>query len=179
MFYAIELYFDPVSEANIKGLWETLARRSISSTLPDSGARPHISLAVLQDPEPIPLGEALRTFAGNLPPLSLKLSAVGTFPTLEGVVFLAPVVTLELLGVHQELHRRLAVRGVSVNWYSPPGRWTPPGTPARGLTPDRVPLAVEICRNSDVFQEVRVIEVGLIQFRPSEVIFTFPVGERT
>jgi 2'-5' RNA ligase len=179
MLFAIELYFDPVSEACIKGLWETLARGSISSTLLDSGARPHISLAVLEDPDLIPLGEELRAFTRNLSPLSVKLTAVGTFPTLEGVVFLAPVVTLELLSMHQELHRRLAALGLSVNGYYLPGHWIPHCTAAMGLPPERVPLAVQACRTSDVFQEVRVREVGLIRFRPNEVIFTFPVGDQT
>jgi 2'-5' RNA ligase len=177
MFYAIELYFDPVSEASITGLWETLARRSISSALPDSGARPHISLAVLETPDTALLGEMLRIFVQSLSPLSLKLSAVGTFPTQEGVVFLAPVVTLELLEIHKELNNRLAALGLSVNGYYQPGHWIPHCTVAMGLPPERVPLAIEVCRNSDVFHEVKISAVGLIQFQPSEVIFTFPVSD--
>jgi len=52
MPFAVEMYFDPATEAEIRALWNSLAQAGVSSRLPDSGSRPHISLAVFQSLDP-------------------------------------------------------------------------------------------------------------------------------
>lgn len=96
MGYAVELNLSQDSAARVVEVWEGLARASISSRMLDLGAQPHVSLAVCEELDPTQLREELRRFAETTRPLSLKLSSAGAFPTAEGVMFLAPVVTQEL-----------------------------------------------------------------------------------
>jgi len=177
MGFAIELYFDPVSEARLTGLWETLARAGISSILPDMGARPHISLAVMGNLDPAAFRAELRAFADEEDSLAVTLGAVGTFPTAEGVVYIAPVVTQALLDLHARFHRRLDDLGVASGAYYRPGHWIPHCTTALELPPDQVAAAVDVCRQGDVFGPTRLVSVGLIEFLPVRELYTFPLGD--
>ena len=125
MGYAIELNLSPASSARVVGLWEDLARASISSSMLDLGAQPHISLTVVDELDPALLRADLSRFAERTPLLSVDLASAGTFPTAEGVLFLAPVVTPELLEIHRGFHRLLSDRGVESVAYYRPGNWVP------------------------------------------------------
>ncbi|MSP14550.1 MAG: hypothetical protein EXR62_16545 [Chloroflexi bacterium] len=121
MGYAIELYLDPAGTAWIKALWHALARENISSLLLDIGSRPHISLAVFNNLDPDRLQEVLQSFAAAIAQREISISAVGSFPTTEGVIYLAPGVTSQILTIH-DLHRRLSTLGISSNAYYHPGQ---------------------------------------------------------
>lgn len=120
----------------------------------------------------------MERFARETDATRLSLSAVGTFPTAEGVVFLLPAVTVELLSVHARLHSRLEQAGLTVNPYYLPGRWIPHCTVATDLRPEAVPAAVEVCRTGRAFGEVRLLSAGIVRFRPVETLALFRLGER-
>ena len=66
------------------------------------GVRPHISLLVYSDDiDCRSLPPTLFAFSKSLVSLEFHLGSVGTFPTEQGVVFLVPVVTRELLAFHE------------------------------------------------------------------------------
>ena len=176
MGYAIELNLDPDSARKVMGLWEALARAGIDSTMLDVGAYPHISLAVFDELDPDILADELSTFARGEQPLAVRFSSVGTFPTQEGVVFLAPVVTAELLGLHSRFHQLLSSAGLEPLAYYRPGSWVPHCTAAIDLSPDKVPAAVELCWNEGFFGESLLVELGLIEFRPVREIFKHELG---
>jgi 2'-5' RNA ligase len=176
MGYSVELNLSKDSAAPVVKLWQTLATASISSVMLDLGAQPHISLAIFQDLDPAVLQEDLKRFAEVTGSLSVVLSCAGTFPTAEGVVFLAPVVTQELLAVHERLHSLMRDRGVqSVNYYWP-GEWVPHCTVAMGVTPDKIGAATEICVQSEAFGPVELDAVSLIEFPPVREIYAFPLS---
>ena len=102
--YAVEMYFDSADEQRVCDLIDQLSSRGIRSSLP-AAARPHVSLAVFDRVDVERMSAALREFARDCPALRLCLASIGRFPTDEGVVFLAPVVTSELLELHAKLHR--------------------------------------------------------------------------
>lgn len=178
MGYAIELNLSKGSAARVVKLWEGLARESINSTMLDLAAQPHISLAVFEHLDPAALREDLNRFAEATRPLSVVLSYAGTFPTAEGVVFLAPVVTQELLEVHGRLHRFLRDRGVVCAEYYQPGKWVPHCTVAIGVAPDKIGAATEICARSEAFGPVEIDEVSLIDFPPVRELYAFPLRAR-
>jgi len=176
MGYAVELNLSKDSAARVVKLWESLARESINSVMLDLGAQPHISLAVFEDLVPAVLQDDLGRFAEVTRPLSVVLSSVGAFPTAEGVVFLAPIVTQELLGVHERFHSLLRDReGECVEYYRP-GKWVPHCTVAIDIVADRIGAAIEMCVRSEAFGPVELDEVSLIEFRPVREIYAFPLS---
>ena len=178
MGYAVTLNLSRDSAARVVRVWKGLAREAISSVMLDVGAQPHISLAVFQDLEPGVLRDDLSQFAQGTPPLSLDLASVGTFPTAEGVVFLAPAVTQELLEAHRRFHSFLRRQGVDCVDYYLPGRWVPHCTVATGVAPHRMGAALEVCVQSEAFGAVELDEVSLIEFPPVREIYAFSLGGR-
>lgn len=138
MGYAVELYFDRDAELRVRELWRALERAGVPAALPDLGARPHVSLAACEALEPESLRPLLRELARAHRPLTTRLSAVGTFPTDEAVVYLTPVVTADLLACHRDLHTSLDALGVESRAYYRPGHWVPHCTVAQDLARDRV-----------------------------------------
>ena len=175
MGFAVELYFDAATEASLRELWEALSNEGISDVMPSIGARPHISLATFECIDLVSLREELRSLARVAQPLTVTLGAVGTFPTAEGVVYLAPVVTQEFLSLHKRLHARLSDLGIASAEYYRPGKWIPHCTAAIDLDAEEVSSAVDLCLRSNVFVTARLTEIGLIEFRPVRDICVFPL----
>ena len=178
MGYAVILNLSRDSAAQVVKVWEGLAREAISSVMLDVGAQPHISLAVLKDLNPEVLRADLTRFAEVTQSLSVNLASAGTFPTEEGVVFLAPVVTQELLEVHRRFHSFLSGRGVDCAEYYWPGNWVPHCTVATGVAPDKMGAALEVCVQSEAFGAVELDEVSLVEFPPAREIYAFQLGGR-
>jgi 2'-5' RNA ligase len=178
MEYAVTLNLSRDSAARVVRVWEGLAREAISSVMLDVGAQPHISLAVFEDLAAEMLRADLGRFAEVTQPLSVNLASVGTFPTEAGVVFLAPVVTQELLEAHRRFHSFLRERGVDCMEYYRPGRWVPHCTVATGVAPDKMGAALEVCVQSEAFGPVELDEVSLVEFPPAREIYAFPLGGR-
>lgn len=168
--YAVELYFDAEGEERIRRLWRGLATVGISDVLEKSGGRPHISLAVFGDVEVGRLQEVVEGFAQELPPLRVNLASVGTFPTPEGVVFLAPVVSRALLALHESFSERLAVHKLVAQPYYRAGRWVPHCTVGQSLASGQITAAVEFCRYADVYGRYDLVEMGMVEFRPVKQI---------
>lgn len=175
MGYAVELFVDGQMDAAVRELWQRLATHGLTPTAPDPAARPHISLAVFAELNPPDAHDALQKFAAETAPIPLQFSAVGLFPTAEGVVFLAPVVTQRLLDVHADFHARMAAMGLQSNPYYRPGNWVPHCTVAMHLPPAQIPAAVAICKEAPVFHGFRLVGLDLIEFRPVKTIYEFPL----
>ncbi len=176
MGYAIELYFDRETEKRVSQLWDELAAQDVSAVLPSIGSRPHISLAVLNDVVPSALENVLRQTALAGEPIELNLAAVGTFPTAEGVVFLAPSMADGLIELYREVYRNIQELGLPVNPYYRPGRWVPHCTVASDVSRPLLYRATEITLESGVFGPAQLRSIGLIEFRPVHELFEFNLG---
>ncbi|MGC9503382.1 2'-5' RNA ligase family protein [Baaleninema sp.] len=172
--YSVELYFDENSSNRIRQLWEKV--RSIASGSPARfHSRPHISLAVLADGNASELATLVSTISRQESSLELQFSSVGVFPTDEGIIFLAPVVTQSLLQLHQQFHQQLkAIDAVSIEYYQP-HRWVPHCTIAQHLKPDEIAKALEIVRSSDLFDNVTLCEIGLVEAFPVQTVCSIPL----
>jgi 2'-5' RNA ligase len=176
MAYATVLSLSQNTAARVVKVWEELARASISSVMLDLDVQPHISLAVCEVLDPALLRGPLQRFAETTRPLSLELSSLGTFPTTEGVVFLAPVVTQELLEVHHGFHGLLQDLGIESAEYYRPGNWVPHCTVALDVAPDQLGAAMELCLRSEAFGPAELNEIGMIEFLPVDELCAFPLG---
>lgn len=104
--------------------------------------RPHVSLTVTESLDHGELAPVRDAVAGHLP--SVLLNLLGTFPGSEGILFLAPVVTDDLLALHTRLQNALAGQRVTQWPYYLPGRWVPHCTLAQGLSRDEIAQAFRV-----------------------------------
>ena len=153
--YAVELLFDPEAEAAVLDVWRAIRDRTGSSVLFDLASRPHVTLAVHDERDAPQLDRAVRAFTAH--PVPFELASAGTFPGDEGVAFLAPVVTDEILELHSRWH---AASPGSHELYRP-GGWVPHCTVGILLEGPARSEALEVARRalpiSGRFQEVTLI----------------------
>ena len=176
MGYAVELYFDPALEAASRELRRRLTDAGVASALDGLGDRPHVSLAVLHDVDVAAAVALLDEFARATPPFPVSLASLGVFPSGEGVVFLGPVMTETLWGVHRDFHRRLAgLRARPSDLYRP-DRWVAHSTLAINVPAAQMGLAV--ATGLAHFKPLTGVftEVGLIEFRPVKTLALFRLG---
>ncbi|MDF2652547.1 MAG: 2-5 ligase family protein [Paenibacillus sp.] len=104
MAFAVELFFDHTSSAQIIDTWSDLSIQETGSYLIESRSQPHITLAVFDIVDVNQINSYLKLVSKEIDVFSLYLSSLGTFLTEEGTVFLAPVVTEKLLSIHKKIH---------------------------------------------------------------------------
>lgn len=123
-----------------------------------------------------PLCALIREFVRMVVGLSSAFAAVGTFPGKEGVVFLAPVVSSELLALHRTFHEQLLQLGQRSWEYYLPGRWIPHCTVGLGLAGSSLSEAIALCRSSTALGPFGIRELGLIEFRPVTTVCIHGAG---
>jgi hypothetical protein len=144
MAHAIEMFFDEHADAAVRALWQQLANVGLPSlaTRTHRRHRPHVSLTVTESLDQADLAPVRSALAGRLP--TVLLDALGTFPGSEGVLFLAAVVTEDLLTLHLRAHNALAGQPVAHWPYYLSGRWVPHCTLAQGLGRDEIAEAFRL-----------------------------------
>ena len=167
MPFAVELRFDTLAEEQIYDAWDAIHEAGIGSSLLDAGYRPHISLGVCNRLEPNAFVEALSTFAASLAPFRLSLSSVGTFPGVEGVIFLGVTVTEHLLDVHAAFHKVFTTYSQEQSEHYAVGKWVPHCTLAFGLSERQIAEAVPICRGIPLPISAEVKAIGLTEVSPT------------
>lgn len=176
MGFAVELHIDEANAAPISALSDAIYAQCGGAGLTDMGGHPHISLTVFaQLAEPAPVAALLAEFAATTPPIPITLAAIGVFPTAEGVVYLAPVVTAALLALHAQFHTQVAQLAIASNTYYRPGNWMPHCTVGFALPADKIGQAVALCQQANVLRTVTLTTIRLIEFRPVRPIFTYPL----
>ena len=177
MGYAIELFYDDEAEQAVRDIWDGIAAELGKTSLSDHGARPHVSLAVYTDDlDMTGVQENLLKFAQSIDPFDFCLRSLSAFTRQEGVVYLAPVVTEQLLSVHERFHEAFAQHKDSVVAHYQPGNWIPHCTVAIDLVPAEIQKAVGYCREAFTPISGRFQEIGLIEFRPVKELFTCKLG---
>ncbi len=177
MGYAVELYFDPDSDLTVRRIWSGIADEFGLSTMLTNGGKPHVSLAVCSDDlDHHSFLQELPAFSKSLAPLEVQLGSVGTFPTEEGVVFLAPVVTSELLRIYERFRIAFSRFGSCASAQYLPRNWVPHVTVATDLTGAEIGQVGKHCWEH--FRPIRgwFQEIGLVEFRPVRELATFALG---
>jgi 2'-5' RNA ligase len=168
MGHAVELLFDPTTEAAIKDLWARLETAGLPSLASRTHRRhrPHISLAVAERIDTGQLLDARDCLAATH--LDVTLYAPAVFPR-PGVLYLSVVPTLALLRLHEEVNAALGASIVAPRDGYAVGAWMPHCTLAQDLT--RAQLASGI----DLLHEQRPISAhvnsaGLLNTTTGEVL---------
>jgi 2'-5' RNA ligase len=177
MAHAIVLFFDPSSCQRVEDLRNRISKAAGFPAPANNRWLPHLTLAIFQTLEKIePAVRIMDLFSRTIAPFEVVLESIGWFPTPEEVMFLSPVVTRELLDVHDSLHRLLEEGGLTSQPYYRPGMWVPHCTILTGLPPSASPEVLDEVLRSKVFGRVALTEVGLVEFDPINYLSTFPLA---
>lgn len=175
MGMAVELFFDSSSERRLGELWKSLEAIYGDHHQSELGVRPHLSLTVFPDVEPEFVRAELQNLASRFLPFRLEFNSVESFPTSEGVVYLAPSSSEPLEGIHAAFHASLAAHQELGHSYYRPGSWIPHCTVATGVPMDLRGAVVEACQAADVLGEVLVRGVSATAYRPVRELYRFPL----
>ena len=175
MGFAVELYFDSEIEKSVRNLRQILFERGISSTLEGLGDKPHISLAVFFNIDRDNLIALTKAYAEKIEPFDFQLSAVGTFPTDENVLFLSPAPTKQLLTCHQNFHDQLTDFGIVSSPYYSPANWIPHCTVEINIPDEQMSKAMDICKKAFKPLRGQFQEIGVVEFRPVKHLATWSI----
>ena len=176
MSYPVVIYFDPATAAKFSALRATLPPPASDEAREALQARPHVTLAGWEELDVAPFTAALQAFAVRTAPLDVYLGAVGIFPGDQGVVYIAPRVTTDLLGLHARFHARLGAFGSGLNPFCTLDTWIPHATVALYLAEQEIPAVVQACRGSDLFGPATLVEIALLEYPPLRELCAFPLG---
>lgn len=174
MHLVVELFFDRATEAAVRAVWRTLAEETAIEP-PADGARPHISVTVYGELDIAGFRAALAAFAAERPTPEVRLESWGAFAVAERVVFLAPVVTRDLLALHEDFQERFASFGAPGPYYRP-GGWIPHCTLAAGFPAEFLPRVAGACHRAVRPVRGRIESISLVEYAPRREHFAFALG---
>jgi 2'-5' RNA ligase len=163
MPYALELALDDDAAAMVRALWREIAAAG-APFMAESGANPHVSLAIWNEIDRDAMTSALARFAAETRPIDIVFPAVGTFAST-GVVLLAPEVDARLLDAHARCHRTVAGLGLGAWPHYAPGVWAPHCTLAMDLGAEMDDV-LALARRAPLPLRGRLERVELVEFRP-------------
>ncbi len=171
--HAVAVLFDADSEQRILRAADAVQE---GVGLREMGAMPHISLAVFRSAVDVEaLASCVKTLALDTARFELRLSAIGAFPSDEGVIFLAPTPTADLLDLHSRFHAMVVEHAIPADPLYRPGQWVPHCTIAQAVPEDRVAAAIEQLRKTEAFGPVTVVSINLTEFLPVKELVAHPV----
>ena len=173
MSFALVMYFDQRSEVPIREIWQQIADANLTSTLPDSGVRPHMTLSVFDEIQCLSCEEELKTFANETKLLSLEASHIGIFTYPQPVVFLAPTPTLELIAFHRRIIHSIILDVASTRAMYHPGSWVPHCTLALDFEIELLSDIAKISTDLPLPFKLRATQVGVVEFQPIKPLFDF------
>jgi|SRR6266850_1295123 len=166
MPYALELALDEHAAAVVRQLWHDLEDAGIVH-MARSGARPHLSVGIWDHLDRDAADAELMRFAADAAPVPI-------FPQV--AIFLAPTVTPALLELQAGLHARFS-RLATAPWeHYLPGTWVPHCTLATDFTAAQFTGALEIVRRVALPIACRLVEIGIVEFRPVKQLASRPLG---
>jgi 2'-5' RNA ligase len=168
MDYAVTLYFDEKSEAQLVGMMEDLCRAGVNRYLLDLGIRPHITLAYWNDQQEIDVTDEIKRFAQTVKGTEVLFSSIGIFPADPKVVYLSPVKDEGLIELHQRLYEELDGKIENFSQNYTPDYWVPHCTLATKLTEAEVLKSVNILLKVQFPVKARIERIELLKCRPME-----------
>lgn len=178
MQYAVELYFDKVTEQKLFNLAKRVADENLSTKFLEWKTRPHLTLACFNDVDEEKCIKLLKEFANSHKRMSAYIASVGMFTDTK-TIFVSPMMNSSMFQFQRELHEYLKdFDKKGWEWYCP-DRWVPHCTIAlTGEDEDSV-----FYKASDlIFHEFEkmygeFVSIGLVKITfPVEEIYTIELG---
>jgi len=145
--YAVIVYFDHKSEVTIHKIQSEVSRVTGNTYLSDNRILPHITLSLFSNESYQVILEDLASFAPELRDISISLSSIGIFNSSPAVVNLLPVVSDEIIRIHESLMQKLSRHISDFNPLYERASWVPHCAVAVNIAPDELTGAIETtCR---------------------------------
>ena len=167
MAYAITLRLDGMASVMVEAMWRALASHELSDEASSPGYSPHLTLAVFADGvRPERLLTAAREWAAQWPAMPTTFASLGLFPGPPSTLFLAPIVTPELLQRHAALLTFLTGEPIDPHYRC--GQFVPHVTLASDLAD---PAAAVAALNPLPLPIQAVLDrLDVVRFRPVEIM---------
>ncbi|HEX7005227.1 MAG TPA: 2'-5' RNA ligase family protein [Trueperaceae bacterium] len=166
MALAVELYFDARTERTVDSLREEIHAAGIEPSPLLTGARPHVSLALVETDDVPRLSEVVDLFAADTERCPVTLVSLASFSSSKGVLFLAPVPTRRLLELHARFYARLAAERLEFDELYAPGSWVPHCTLEMGLSGSQLATAFDSCWRSFSPVSGELVAAGVVSYPP-------------
>lgn len=134
-----------------------------------SSTPPHITLAIAEYADERSVGRLIDQVASESAPLQVTFDSIGVFSGPDYVLYLAPVVTHDLLSFHTKLHRELEPYSKDQSPYYLPGRWVPHCTIASEISQTALPSMVAACVDVKLPLVARLTDIALVKTINDEV----------
>jgi hypothetical protein len=164
MAFAIELYFDDVTESKIRSVWSEL----LVATLPvwplRIGARPHASILVVDSGSSDDINTILRSIV-HVSPFQLVFGLADHFDDV-GLIFLKPDRSEELRDLRRRASTEARSKGLIPRHDG--DEWVPHCTCDYGLTQEQMSVGLSILKRG-LPLPARVEEAGSVEVTPRSV----------
>lgn len=167
MKYAVELFFDPITDASVRAAWDAVQAATGVRYMQASGAHPHVALTVFESASLSTSALIDEVARCSIPS---KLTPVGLGSFAGGVAFVAIEAQAELLLLQNRVVDLCLAHNVDLWDYYTHKTWVPHCTLMQNLPPDKIDAACHAI-SPTIFQcpwEVR--SVGLITFPPTKIV---------
>ena len=178
MDYAVALYFDEKSQAQLLGMMEDLGNAGVNRYMLDLSIRPHITLGYWKDQKGTDAIEEIKRFAPEVKGTRVLFSSIGIFPANPKVVYLSPVKDDGLIKLHNQFYQRIKgkIENYSLNYT--PEYWVPHCTLATKLTEEEVLKSVKTLLKVKFPMKAMISQLELIKCKPMEDILSCEVKFR-
>lgn len=177
MAYAVELFLEEKSAAEVRNVWQQLAEAGVSSSMVEKPFQPHMTLAVFDEIRRPDYVRAASEFAKHAVPIEINVPNLGVFLNETGVVFLGVTVTWRLIELHEWFHGTLKNYVNHVWAHYLPGSWVPHVTLAFNLEVDRIPKAIEICQSFALPFNAKTDRIAIVDTLTGEELQLFTLGK--
>lgn len=175
MDYAVALYFDEKSQAQLLNMMEDLCRAGVNRYLLDVGIRPHITLAYWKDQNGIDVTDGIKRFAQEVKGTNVLFSSIGIFPGEPKVVYLSPVKNDGLIKLHNGLYQELNGKIENYSQNYTPDYWVPHCTLATKLNEAEVLRSVTTLLKVKFPVEAQLSQIELLKCKQMEEILSCEV----
>lgn len=148
--------FDRDSETALREVWQVVADAGGSNTMLGLDYPPHLTLLMAERLDFERMRGGLLRLAADTQPLEISLSGLGIFPGQSGVLYMAPVVTRELLELHTCYYSMIEQYEESLSEHYRTDLWVPHITVGYSLTPDALSAAVNALMRVPLPKKVRI-----------------------
>jgi hypothetical protein len=162
--YAVEFFFDEITESYVRDVWSSLKTQGITSLMADiEELRPHVTVAVYNSELPIEQFRSRFDVATKkMSQIDVKFDIVSAFPA-SGTVFLPPTMTSHLFETHREYYSELAEYNAFANSYYIPDGWDPHCSLAIKLNHSSLIKTLNYCLSGFNPLKTKIIEIGVVK----------------
>lgn len=174
MNYAIELVFDDESQKVINNIRSLLSSNGVHD---EAVKLNHVSIGDYHTDNIDGLKEKVIEFSKTVKPFELSLVSVGTFMTMENVIFLEPIMTEGLIDIHKSFIEYMNDFDGVLNPYYDVNKWMPHSTISIRLSDEELFKGLKILKeNIKLPIVVKVDRIDIINY-PFNQIMMKNLGE--